>query len=399
MHAPHVYIPPRVDPDVLARHLGRMAALGRSMPPSWDGAGITHLMGSPDGDYLGKILPGRGVYLDVDAAALGLRALPPHVFTRSPIKKLISAFADPDAGDVRAEQAAIRVFETLRPVGGAAISTYDGIISARANGKANDVVVGKTGQSTSSEEWESLFLGAGNPSAGSYADIPGGDALDRSNAGAWSLGLSNPSGGDKKYLLTFGFTSENVIDMLALVDLLVAAGGILATTATTQTVDTATLTRYTTGAGVMMTFEVLTQLSNTAHNVTVAYTDQDGNAGASTGALASVANAAAGRLVPRTLGPFVQLASGDYGVRQIEDFTMGTALAAGEFAAYLYFPLMFVPGLAGGAYVERDSTTNIDGLTELVTTAGGALGCLCAFVLAGTTSTGVVSAFIRSCAG
>jgi hypothetical protein len=109
--------------------------------------------------------------------------------------------------------------------------------------------------------------------------------------------------------------------MTCLVDLLVAAGNIVATSAAAQTVNTTALTRYTTGAGVMATLEVTTQTSATAHNVTInKYTDQDGNTLNTTGAQTAQAAATANivqRLVPVDTGsPFFSLASGDYGIRE-----------------------------------------------------------------------------------
>lgn len=401
MNAPVVAVGPNVDVDGIARKLARIAALGRSMPPSWDGAGIAHYLAAPGGMPLGKVLPGRGLYLSQDAATLGLRRLPPHVFPASPVKRLINMIADPDAGDIDAERVAIRVFETLMRVAGGTISTYDGIIAARGGGKANDITLAKPSVSTSSDEWEALFrVAGGHPGAGTYTAIPGGSAPTRATAGAWSQGLIDPSGGDKKYLLTFGYTSSSDIDMLILADLLVEAGSLLATINTDQTVNTTALTRYTDGAGVVAALDVTTGLSATAHTIRLkSYTDQSGNTGADTGAITSVSGAADGRVLPNLIGPYFPLAAGDYGVRSVETFTCGTALAAGVFGLNLYFPICFVPGIAADAYVERDTTIQIDGIAELVTTGGGALGCLTGYVLPGATSSGRLTAFMRTCAG
>lgn len=394
MDAPSIIIPARnYEPDNLAGWLAKTAQMARSMPPSWDGAGITHLVASPDGDYCGKILPGRGLFIPHELRELGIRRPIPGVYPRSPVRKLIEKLG----GD---ERAAIRVFDNLYRVEGGAIATYDGIIAARGGGKAFDIVISKASITTVANAYSSIIRATGVPGAYSYQAIPGGEAPDRSKAGAWSTGLADPGGSDLKYLLTVGFTAAQQLNMIILIDLLVAAGSILATVNTAQTVNSTALTRYVSGAGVLMTFEVTTQLSNTAHTMTVnKYTGNVNGANQTTGAQTGTAAAIVDRLVPVGLGPFMQLAAGDYGVLSVEEYTNSVALAAGVFGLNLYFPLAFIPGLAANAYVERDSTVQIDGLAELVQTAGGVLGFLGAYVLPNTTSTGINSWFLRTCDG
>jgi len=400
MDAPLIAVRPDIDVDGIGRKLARLGRMARAMPPAWDGAAISHLLAGPGGEYLGRMLPGRGVYVLQDPATLGLRKLPPFVFPSSPVKRLINMIADPDAGDHDAERVALRLFETVARIAGGAVTTYDDIIAGRAAGKANDIVFAKASVSTSSDQWEALFRAAGQPGAGSYTGIPGGAAHKRTDNGALSLGLWDPTGGDAKYLLTFGYGSSSAFDMIMLADLLVACGAILATTAADQTVNSTALTRYTTGAGVMACLDVTTALSNTAHTIRLkSYTDQGGTGGADTGAINSVAAAADGRVLPNVAGPFFHLAAGDYGLRSVETFACGTALVAGAFALNLYFPLCYVPGVAADAYVERDSTIQIDGITELVMTGGGELGCLVLYGLPGGSATGELTGFIRTVAG
>jgi len=370
-------IPPRTDPDLLARNLMYMGRLARSMPPAWDGAAVAHPLGRSSAGVVGKILPGRGLYLDCDLKNLGIMRPLPGVYEYSLTQKLI---------------------EILRSERGA-ITTYDGIINARANGKADDVTIGKVSITTVASVWSSLFRAGGLPDVGTYTNIPGGAAPDRSNVGAWSLGLSNPTGGDKKFLLTFGFSAASQINWLILVDLLVAAGNISCNSSgSPYPINSTALTRSTTGAGVLMTFEVTTALSATADNITVSkYTNQSGTANQTTAAIALTTSAVVQRLLPIALGPFVQLATGDYGVRSVEQVTM-SAGNTGVLALNLYFPLMFVPGVGANAFAKKDSTVEFDSLTELVQ-ASGVLGCLTAYVLSNTTSSGIFTGFMRTCAG
>lgn len=374
----NVWTPPPVDPDILAPNLIRMGQLARSMPPAWDGARVAYLAAGPSGEYVGKMLPGRGLSLASDLHGYGITKSLPHVYENSVTRKLIDL--------LRSERGAI--------------TTYDGIIAARAGGKAFDVVAGKVSATTVATQWHSLFGVAGMPPAGTYAAIPGGAAPTRASTGAWSQGLVDPTGGDKKYLLTLGWTAAQQINMAILVDLLVAAGTISCNSGSSPyTITTTALTRYTSGAGVMATFEVTTALSATADNLTIsAYHNQAAASGHATGAIALTTSAIVGRLLPIATGPFIQLQSGDYGIQSVETITMSGA-NTGVLALHLYYPLCFVPGMAANVYAERDSTIQINGLTELVLTAGGALGCLTMYVLPNTTSTGILTAFLRTCDG
>jgi hypothetical protein len=308
-----------VNVDRIARTLVYGGRMARSMPPSWDGARDAPLCCGPEGQYVGKMLPGRGLYLGLDLKSLGITRPLPYVYERSPLMR--AAEAIDTYGVLRgrvfdAERLAVRFLDGLRIVSGrlvpaCAITTYDGIIAARAGGLGQDVVGIKGSITTVASAWSSLFRATGLPGVGTYSNIPGGAAPNRTNAGALSLGLSNPTGANKKYLLTLGVGLGNNTFWTMLVDLLVAAGNILATTAAAQTVNTTALTRYTDGAGVMITFEVTTLLSATAHNITVnSYTDQAGNAGHTSSAQTGINAGIVNRLAPTDFAPFVALGDG-----------------------------------------------------------------------------------------
>src|SRR3970040_1782745 len=374
------------DPDVLARNLAYAGALARSMPPAWKGAHISHVSSGPGGEYMGRLLPGKGLYLEFDPKELGMTHFPRHVFARSPVKRLIDGLVGFGLPLGWAEQGAI--------------TPYDGIISARAGGKAFDITWSKTSITTVANTYSTLYRAGGLPVAGTYTNIPGGAAHTRASTGAWSTGLIDPTNPDKKYMLTLGFTHASALNMLILIDLLVAAGNILATTASAQTVNSTALTRYTTGAGVVLTFDITTALSATAHNMTVnSYTNQAGTAAQTTGAQTGLSGGIVMRLVPVGLGPFMQLATGDYGVRSVEQYTNSVDLAARGVGLHLYFPISFIPGIGANVYMERGSTVSVDGLTELVQTAGGVLGCLAAYAFCNTTSSGIGTYFLRTCNG
>lgn len=374
----HLWIPPKYDPDILAKNLAYSAWLARQMPPAWQGARISQPLALPDGNMIGLMLPGKGLKLHADLKELGIVKPIPGVYEDSLTRRLIDLLED-ERG---------------------AITTYDGIIAARCGGNGQDVTMFKPSVTTVGSAWHTLSSVAGGvPDAMSYTGISGGAVMTRANQGAWSLGMSNPGGSNKKYLLTLGWAAAQQINMLILADLLVAASGISCNSGSSPyTINTTALTRYTSGAGVMITFEVTTQLSATADNINIsAYHNQAGTGSRATGAIALTTSAIVGRLLPITAGPFVPLQAGDYGVQSVETITMSGA-NTGVVCLHLYFPLAFCPGVGANTYTERDSTVQIDGITELVT-ASSSLGCLTVYILPNTTTSGIIHMFLRTCEG
>ena len=400
--------------DGIAEFLSDAANMARSMPPSWDGACISHTIAGNGAGYVGKMLPGKGVYVDLDLSALGINKPIPGVFERSAVQRAWDKFGKDGFFDERVaigyaqwckwrrieNDQQIQSLAAYQAAVNALTTGYDGIINARAAGKGEDIVLAKASLVSVANFWSSLAGVGGIPAAMTYTAIPGGAVMIDTNQGAWSLPLSNPVTTDRKYLLTFGFGSTVQINWLILADLLVAASGINANIATSQTVNTVAQTRQyggTLGAGVMLNFEVTTALGATAANVTGTYTNQAGTASRSTGALAMSASAIVGRTQPTSLNmPITQLAAGDFGVRSLESVIFSAAMGAGVLLAQLYYPLMFIPGVTTNAYIERDSTVQIDGLTELKIDASNVIGCLMAYVLPSNTTTGVVNAFMRT---
>lgn len=392
------------DCDILAEKLMHLGRLGRSMPPSWDGARMSVPVLGKGGEYLGRVLPGKGVYIDADLRHVsGISKTLPNVYERTLVHRMMDIFHQNDRLAIKAASAIIAAClfpKAALPFIFGAISTYDGIISARAGGNANDVTVSKLSTTTTAtNQWYSMFQSGGLPAAGTYTNIPGGAALNSTSTGAWSFGILDPTGGTSKYLLTSGFTSQTQINLAILVDLLVAAGNISATTATLQTVNSTALTRYTTGAGVMITFDVTTLLGNTASNITVTYTNQAGTGSRSSGAIAMTTAAIAQRLLPIAMGPYTQLQSGDYGVKSVESVQLSASMVStGVFALNMYFPLAFMPGMAANVYVERDQTIQVDGLNLLPLDAGH-VGCLVAFIMPNASPSGPMTWFMRTVQG
>jgi hypothetical protein len=281
------------------------------------------------------------------------------------------------------------------------ITNYDGIINSRAAGKDNDVAFAKTAAFGGvSAMWYSSMRIAGLPPAIAPANIPGGSVMNRASTGA--IPILNPTDPDIKCLLTTGFTVPSVTGFgaLLLIDLLVACANINANVTGDQTVNSAALTRYTSGEGVMMILVVTTALGATASNVTITYTNQDGTTGRSTGAIAMTASAAANRLQPAVaLAYFIPLQAGDTGVRSVQTIAFSAAMGAGVLDLYLFKPLMMIPTIAANTFVERDSTVQIDGLLQLPKGSDNQVGCLGVLALTGGATTTTLLGFLRTVSG
>jgi|SRR5207302_7437299 len=381
---------PQTDIDKVARTLIQMGSMGRSMPPSWDGAKCKTLVGGPGMENIGYLLPGRGLYLDTDLKSLGIKGRLPNVYERSKLLRLIEIF-DRMASDLDSEVGAIQ--------------TYDSIINARASGQFNDVPWQKGNITSVANQWFSVLRATGQPPAIVFnsATPPTNAATDRATTGALSQGLSNPSGSNRKYLLTFGFGSAATVNFLLLLDMHVQGGSFRLTVTTAETIASpvTVVRQYGTGglgSGNCISFVETTASSATAHNLTVNYTNQAGGATNVVFAAPATAGTIDGIYPVGLINWFIPLASGDFGVRSVSATTSNTALAAGIIALVLHYPLMLIPGVTNNVYVERDSTVQIDALTELANSSQ-VIGCLGMFVFANGTSTGANTGFFRTCEG
>ena len=281
-----------------------------------------------------------------------------------------------------------------------AVTKFDDIINARASGYGDDLAWTKTATMGGvSGVWYSLFRYAGTPGTIAPGNINTGTTMNNASQGA--LGLVTPTGGRGKYLLTAGVNVSALgFTMLLLCDLLWCGANVTTNVGTgAQTVNSNALVRYTSGAGVMMICAVTTALGASAANITFSYLDQGGNAGSS-GAVALTASCVVQRLQPvMSSSPFVVLAAGDYGVTQIVSITVSALMGAGVMDAYLIKPLAFIPTIAATTYVERDSTAQIDGLTQLPVGSDNYIGCLGFLGLTSSTTTCTANGMLRTCEG
>lgn len=363
------------DVDTIARNLMLMGDLAAKRPRAYrvDRSCRQPVFG-PNG-VIGHMVDGEGLIINTDLKDLGILKSLPNVIERSPLARLLDKLGDEHG----------------------AITKYDDIVAARAAGNMSDAITNKASYTTVANTWSSSFRTTGIPVAGTYTNIPTGAALDRTNVGALSLLLANPTTGID-YLLTFGMLAGQQLNCVQGVDLLVAAGNILATSAVSQTVSSAALTRYTTGVGVYMTFDVTTAIGTTASNLTATYTNSASTGSRSTGAQAMTVSTIAQRLMPAVFGPQMQLASGDLGVQSVQSVILSAAMSAGVMALNLYKPLFWLPGIVANIYCEKPMASTIDGLVALPQ-ATSQIGCLTTYVYANTTTTGLMTMTMRTAWG
>lgn len=373
-----------VDVDALARNLGIMGAQAAMMPPAFMGGGVKDPIiapGTPFGSTkplrLGWVLPGKGIALDRDLAELGIRRPIRNVYEPSLINRLLDM-----VGNERG-----------------AITKYDDIVNARAAGNFYDSMWGKASLTTVANQWSTLFQATGMPGAGTYTAIPTGAIVDCTNPGALTLGMPQP-GSSASYLAGIGCLAAQQLNWIVFADLLVACGSILATTASSQTVTSATLTRYASNAAnVMMALHVTTALGTGTPTATITYTNSAGSTGKTTSAVMT-ASAIIHRMMPGTIGLPFPLASGDFGVKAVASLQLSGTMTAGAFALNIYKPLTYVPGLGANVYGEKDTSTTIETLCPLVADSGSSnVGCLVAYVLPNATSTGIVNVTTRTLTG
>jgi hypothetical protein len=251
-----------------------------------------------------------------------------------------------------------------------AIQSFDNLIQSISSGKTwrSDWQKSTGASAYTAGRSYSWFTGTGIPSAGSYTGTAlNAQVLSQTSAGALQHGGNATP--DIKHLINMmalSAVATAVPGVLYLVDLLLYYPGISMNSSTAQTlVNTNTLPRYTTGAGVRAFLEISTASGATAHNLSMTYTDDAGNTGnAFPGTVACTASAVATHLThsgtaTNNTGPFLPLAAGDNGVRSVQSVQLSAASGAGTAALVLCKPLATIPILATGVATERNTVMDL----------------------------------------
>jgi hypothetical protein len=146
--------------------------------------------------------------------------------------------------------------------------------------------------------------------------------------------------------------------------------GISCNTTSAQTLSGTPSPRYTNGVGLRL-YPVLTAVSGaTAQNFGCSYTDQSGNTGntlpvtVSMTASGIVGHIPTSGLAANNYGPFLPLANGDYGVRNVASVTMSAA-NTGTMALVLARPLLTLPLTTVSVGAERDLMNQLPSLPRI----------------------------------
>lgn len=175
----------------------------------------------------------------------------------------------------------------------------------------------------------SLWSSGPFPTAGATPPTGSGEAPGQSTTGA--LKFAAAGAGKSLYLADYIIDSTVANLAIGIYDRLVHTSGLVGNVTTEQVIDTAALTRNTSGEGVELWIETYTNspIPN-ATSVTVNYTNQDGTTGRTTTFAATGGNGTAGGILT------VPLASGDTGVRAVHSVTLGASSGvAGSFGVTL----------------------------------------------------------------
>jgi hypothetical protein len=179
---------------------------------------------------------------------------------------------------------------------------------------------------------------------------------------------------DTKHILNVAAVTgvaTGVPSVLMLVDMCGYWPGINMNVATAQTLSGTPSLRYANGVGVRAYLTVVTTTGATAHNVAMSYTDQDGNTG---NTLPVTVACTASAITPHithsgtaanNYGPFLPLANGDYGIRNVASVTISAASGAGTAALVLARPLLTLPLTTVSVGAERDLMNQLPSLPRV----------------------------------
>jgi hypothetical protein len=299
-----------------------------------------------------------------------------------------------------------------------AISTYDGIVAARGTGSGNqDVWMALTaaigGVTTS---WYDTSMAAWTPgsvpSITAYTNAAtGGAVMDAASNGSW---MKNPGGTNKKYIVSCGLSVSSItgFSLAMLYDMLWAGSYSVASNATINPSTDVAVTRYTgtESVGNMMQLQCsVNYTATTGVTLTTTYTDQAGTTGKTTISLLGTTATNTPRIQGNTLHnattvvactPFMPLTNaGSSGVRSLEQIVTSVgATVTGSVNHKIVRPLIIMPFIAAGSYIEQDTTLNIGNMVELVNVSQ-VCGCLHWNVFTGGTGTATMSAMIRTAEG
>jgi hypothetical protein len=254
-----------------------------------------------------------------------------------------------------------------------AIQSIDNLVSAISAGQTSRFDFNKITGASAYVAGRSYDMGslAGSPIANAWAGTALAWTACTETAGNGTQIFGIPNGGNVsaliKHLLNIGVqttAATGIPGTLYLVDLEGYWPGISNNSAVAQNLTGTPAPRHTNGAGLRL-FQVQTAVAGaTAQNFNCSYTDQSGNTGnvmpvtVSMTASAIVGHISHSGVAANNYGPFLPLASGDSGVRNVASVTMSVA-NTGTFALCLAKPLVQITLGVASLYHEKDLLNQI----------------------------------------
>ncbi len=219
-----------------------------------------------------------------------------------------------------------------------------------------------------------LLNATGQPGAGTLTIGNTTTGVIPTSATDGALPFTNPGAGNS-YLLQAEFSSSSPGSMIVY-DRLQHSGSYSFANGNINTTDMTAVDRDSTGAGVEVWCEINGAMSASACTLTITYTDQSGNTGA-TGSCVVPASAITARMFP-----FV-LAAGDSGVRSIENLA-GSAAPTGSFNVVMLRRLGTIEMAVAGISGIKDFAQL--GMPRIYDSA-----CICLMMNTNTTTSGLVT--------
>jgi hypothetical protein len=214
-----------------------------------------------------------------------------------------------------------------------AITNQDGLVAAMATGQ--HIAINKTTVRSGllASAWYSMLDYAGNPGAGVMAGTNTANGVVPTDATPGCPPINSFGAGNTGYLATANFGSS-AASRFRLCDMLFKAGAY----AFNANVSLASQPSYSARIpggdykGTELWLEAVTAFGGGNLIITVTYTDQDGNAGHTTGAVALGTAPVVGRMMQ------IPLAAGDSGLQKIESVTL-TGVTSGSLNLLVLRPL------------------------------------------------------------
>lgn len=187
-----------------------------------------------------------------------------------------------------------------------------------------------------------------------------------------------PHGGNKspatKHAINLGAFGSiaTAVGTLLLVDMQGYWPGIALNSASAQTLSGTPSLRYTNGEGCRLYMVTTSAPTTGTPSLSISYTNQAGISGRSLGATVDLTASAVQTHIlhsgtaANNYGPFLPLADGDYGVRDVASVTLSAAMGgSGVAALVLARPILSIPLTVGGVMVDKDMLTATPGLPQI----------------------------------